>query len=323
MPKKRAKRRPLPPDGTHADGDTGKVIGRKGPVYFVLDQHGQTCPCVARGSGKKAVIGDEVEFVANVASEMADGLLTAVLPRRSQLKRADALGRRAQILAANVDKIIIVVSPTPPMREGLIDRYLVAASSQLIPPAIVFNKLDLVSAEERSGFDARLDVYRNIGIECLSVSAHDKTGLEQLVQLLSHGTSMLVGHSGVGKTSLINQVCPGVEERVQAISEASGRGQHTTTTSWIYSLPGGGQIIDSPGIRSFGLWGIAENELREHFVEFRAFADECRFGDCQHLREPKCAVRAAVEAGLIHARRYASYVSMRETLLGEADGPNR
>ena len=147
----------------------------------------------------------------------------------------------------------------------------------------------------------------------LTVSAKDGTGIDELLNSLSDGMSIFVGHSGVGKTSLINHVCPGVEERVQTISDASGRGQHTTTTSWVYALPNGGQIIDSPGIRSFGLWGISEHELREHFIEFKAYADSCRFKDCQHIHEPKCAVRAAVDTNAIDPRRYASYIHMRES----------
>ena len=141
--------------------------------------------------------------------------------------------------------------------------------------------------------------------------------MQQAIEALAGSTSILVGHSGVGKTSLINQICPGVSEKVQAISEATGRGQHTTTTSALYRLPLDGEVIDSPGVRSFGLWGIEADGLRDYFREFIDYQSDCRFGDCQHVSEPRCAVRAAVNNEQIHPTRYQSYLNIRESLLGD------
>lgn len=301
----------------------GRVITRLGPVYTVEADDGSLIDCIARGRAKKAVVGDRVRFETDVDNEMAEGLVTGIGPRHSALVRADAMGRRAQTLAANIGRIFIVAAVEPPLREGLIDRYLVAAHAQGIEASIVFNKVDLLDAEEAEEVGARLAVYPPLGYPVLFASAESGHGVEELRAATRGLCSIFVGHSGVGKTSLLNVLDPGLGERVQALSAASGRGQHTTTTSALYALPGGGEVIDSPGVRGFALWGIDADSVHKHFPEFLELADQCRFANCRHLEEPQCRVIEAVESGEIAESRYDSYLKIRESLLTDDPFPNR
>lgn len=308
----------------HARPETnGRVVTRLGPVFTVEDDEGGLIDCVARGRGKRAVVGDRVRFDPDADSEMAPGLIVAVGERRSQLVRADALGRRAQVLAANIDRVFVVCAVEPPIREGLIDRYLVAAHAQGIEASVVFNKLDLAYEDELAEIMEMLAVYPPLGYPVLSTSAEDGRGLDALRAATRDQCSIFVGHSGVGKTSLLNALDPGLGERVQALSYASGRGQHTTTTSAMYALPGGGEVIDSPGVRGFALWGIDAEGVRHHFPEFVERAAGCRFADCRHVHEPQCAVLEALDEGDIAESRYDSYLKIRASLQSDDDFPNR
>lgn len=295
----------------------GRVIIRQGPVLTVEGSDGRRFDCVAKGRGKRAVVGDRVYVQADAGTELAEHLVIGYAPRETELARADAFGRRAKVIAANVDQLWVVVAIEPPLRPGLIDRLLVAAEAQGIEAGIIFNKIDLLSPALRAEIKPLLDVYRHIGYPVLDVSAHSGEGLEALQAALNAHTSVLVGHSGVGKTSLLNALCPGLVERVQALSEASGRGIHTTTAAALFTLPTGGEIVDSPGVRTFALWDVDPEALRDYFVEFVPFAEACRFSNCRHVNEPNCAVKAAVEAGQISELRYDSYLRMRATLAGE------
>ncbi len=298
----------------------GRVVTRRGPVLTVEMDDGVVVECVARGKGKRAVVGDRVRFARDADTEMAAGLVTEVAERRSALVRADALGRREQVLAANIDHIFVVVTIEPPLREGLIDRYLVAAHMQGIDASVVFNKVDLLDDPDLiDEVGERLAPYPGLGHPVYFVSAATGHGLDELRDALRDRCSVFVGHSGVGKTSLLNGLDPTLGERVQALSESSGRGQHTTSGAMLHHLPGGGDVIDSPGVRGFAIWGLEPRELRDHFPEFVELADRCRFKDCQHLEEPACAVQAAVEDGAIAESRYASYLKIRASLDGFDD----
>jgi len=313
---KRFKKRANPKGGTPTPCiPNGLVIGRVGPVFKVRGDDGRLHDCLGKGEGKRAVIGDRVRVEAGVMTDLSNAILHQVAPRDTELVRMDALGRRPQTVAANLSRVFIVCAVLPELREGLIDRYLVAADRQDIPAEIVLNKVDLLSDSERDFWSNRLAAYRRLGWPVHEVSAHNGEGLKRLAAAFIERTSILVGHSGVGKTSLINALCPGVEERVKEISEATGKGTHTTTTSAMYALPAGGAVIDSPGIRSFGLWGVSAESLREHFREFVELQSSCRFSDCQHLKEPQCAIRLGVESGDLDERRYLSYRAIRESLL--------
>ena len=271
-------------------------------------------PCVGHGPGKGAVVGDRVWFSLDADTDMADGVVRAVAPRDTELIRSDAMGRRAQVLAANVDRVFVVVSVEPPLREGLIDRYLASAHQAGIDARVLFNKIDLLDDEGLIDVLERLRVYPEIGYPLHLTSAASGQGVDALREALVDRCSIFVGHSGVGKTSLLNALDPGLGERVQTLSGSSGRGQHTTSTSALYTLPGGGDVIVGVGVRAFGLWGIDPEDVKDCFVEFAGRAPDCRFGDCQHVAEPGCAVKAGLEAGELSAARYESYLRMRESI---------
>lgn len=271
-------------------------------------------PCIARGKGKAAVVGDRV---------MLDGdLVTGVGPRKSELVRVDALGDRPQVIAANIDVMFIVCAVEPPLREGLIDRYIVAAHAARIDPVIIFNKTDLWlddEPEDEEDFRERLSPYPPLGVPVFYTAATEERGLEGVREAMVGRLGIFVGHSGVGKTSLLNALCPGLAHRTQELSEQSGRGRHTTTHTELFVVPTGGEVIDSPGIRAFGLWAMAPTEVKSHFVEFAEFARQCRFANCIHDREPGCAVKAAVESEKISPYRYEAYLRIKDSLAD--DGP--
>ncbi|MDQ2690733.1 MAG: ribosome small subunit-dependent GTPase A [Chloroflexota bacterium] len=260
-------------------------------------------------------IGDRVRY-----REAGDGrgVIVEVLPRQSKLSRpAPVPGQRIfeQVIVANVDLVVPVfsiASPTP--KWGLLDRYLVAAEAAELPSLIVINKLDL--AWKNPAFDEEIAVYRLIGYPVLSVSAVTGEGIEELKLHLQGRLSVLVGKSGVGKTSLLNAIQPGLGLRVKAVGNGElGKGRHTTTHHEMFTLDFGGALVDTPGIREFGLWDITADELAYLFPEMADHVGRCKFGlSCQHDREPGCAVRKTVMAGEISPYRYQSYMRLREEL---------
>ncbi len=323
-------------DGELSQLATGLVVSRKGPVYIVRWQTGASAEsefwteeqeplqvgdelsCIARREGKAAVIGDLVHFVWE-QSDLALGLIVAVELRDNALVRADALGRRPQTLAANLDRIWIVSALDPPPKSGLIDRYLVAAHVNHINVGLILNKVDLFMDEEHvEELESFLEPYQALKIPILLLSATEGEGIDELNDYLKAERSVFVGHSGVGKTSLLNALIPGLDEAVTEVSDATGKGQHTTTTSTLYTLEHGGEIIDSPGIRSFGLWDMPPEQLKDHFSEFLEYAEQCYFHNCTHLHEPKCAVIDALDRDEIHVERYENYVRIYDDLLDES-----
>lgn len=249
------------------------------------------------------------------------GRIVAQLPRRNALARrgAGAAGGRhvhSQVIAANLDRVVAVMAAAQPAPKwNLLDRYLVSAEAAGIPALICLTKADL--AQDRSGglpddVQAAIDDYRRIGYAVVVTSAADGHGLEALRAALHDGVSALIGKSGVGKTSLLNALEPGLGLRVKAVSAATEKGQHTTTNLELFALEGGGAVVDTPGMREFGLWQVDESDLAQHFPEMRAYIGRCRFGlDCRHDEEPGCAVRRAVMDGAIDPRRYRSFLRLR------------
>lgn len=260
-------------------------------------------------------IGDRVRYAD--AGE-GRGVIVEILPRDSKLSRpAPVPGARVfeQVIVANADLVLPVFSvahPTP--KWGLLDRYLVSAEAAELPSLIVINKLDLAWKNPR--FEEEIEIYRRIGYPVLQVSAVTGEGIEELKQALQGKLSVLVGKSGVGKTSLLNAIQPGLGQRVRAVSQGElGKGRHTTTHLEMFALDFGGALVDTPGIREFGLWDIAGEELAYLFPEMDEFVGRCKFGlSCRHDREPGCAVRKAVVAGSISPYRYQSYMRLREEL---------
>mgnify|MGYP001059934942 CR=1 FL=1 len=295
---------PLGPPGS------GLVIANFGPTLIVEDQAGGLHRCALRQNLDTAVCGDRVVWQAITPGE---GVVSALEARRSLLTRPDYSGRLKPV-AANLDTVAVVFAPEPPLNEFLIDRYLVAIHAMGVAGILVLNKVDLLDGETRATLWARLASYRRIGYPVVSASTREPGGLDDLHALLRTGTAILVGQSGVGKSSLIKALLPDREIRVQALSEATGKGTHTTTTSTLYHLPGGGDLIDSPGVRSFELVDIAREQLEAAFPEFSPHREHCRFANCSHDAEPGCAVQAAVRRGEVEARRLASYQQMRASI---------
>lgn len=260
-------------------------------------------------------IGDRVRFT-DAGQER--GMITEVLPRLSKLSRpAPVPGQRVfeQVIVSNVDLVLpvfAVADPTP--KWGLLDRYLVSAESSDLPVTILITKLDL--AWKNKELDADLEPYRRAGYSIHVVSANTGEGIAELKQLLQGKTSVMVGKSGVGKTSLLNALQPGLGLRVSAVSKGEqGKGRHTTTYLEMFPLDFGGAIVDTPGMREFGLWEIAGEELAYFFPEMAEYVGQCKFGlSCQHDREPGCAIRKAVMNGAVSPHRYKSYMTLRREL---------
>lgn len=289
---------------------TGTLLANYGTYTLVDDDRGERYRCVTRRNLGALVSGDKVIWQAG---RDHSGVIIAVEPRRTLLARPDSAGQMKPV-AANIDQIVIVAAPRPGISEWLIDRYLVAAEITAITPIIVINKLDLMDQTKRRRTEARFAEYRAIGYTVLFASTKQSHGLDELRNRLRGRTSVFVGQSGVGKSSLINALLPDVKARVGELSEASGQGRHTTSAAMQYRLPDGGSIIDSPGIRDFGLWDITVAQAFEGFVEFRPYRGRCRFRNCAHREEPGCALREAVAEDRISARRLESYHRITDSL---------
>lgn len=284
---------------------TGLVIAHFGVQVEVEgqagDQAGQTFRCHLRANLPPLVTGDRVVWRAG---NQGSGVIVAQLPRASELCRPDARGQLKPV-AANVDQMVIVFAPLPEPHANLIDRYLVAAGHAGIRPLLLMNKADLL--EQASSLARLLEVYRTLGYPLLEVSAHRGDGMQALRERLDGHVSVFVGQSGVGKSSLVNSLLPGVDLRVGALSELTGKGTHTTTTARLFHFPGGGHLIDSPGIREFGLTHVTRADVEAGFSEFSDLLGRCRFRDCSHEHEPGCALLAALAEGRIHPQRMESY----------------
>lgn len=234
------------------------------------------------------------------------GVVVARQPRGSELLRPDPFGKLKPV-AANVDQIIIVIAPLPEPHANLVDRYLVAAEAVHIEPIILLNKCDLLETVDGEGIAELLAPYPVLGYRVLEASCQNRDGLAALMRALEGHTSVFVGQSGVGKSSLVNALLPDANTRVGELSEARDKGTHTTTTARLFHLPTGGALIDSPGIREFGLWHMEREQIEQGFREFRPLLGLCKFRDCHHREEPGCAILAAVAAGEISERRMDSY----------------
>ena len=281
----------------------GLVIVNYGKNQLVEDVAGNIYRCVARRGLPQIVCGDEVEWQPTGKSA---GVIETILPRRTVLLRADG-NNKSRPLVTNIDQVIIEAALEPVLDYFLIDKYMVAAELAQAEPLIVINKSDLIRPEDRSRIEALISEYRSIGYTTLLTSALENTGIETFSDCLAGKASILVGQSGVGKSSLIKRLLPDREIVIGRLSAASGLGKHTTTSTTLYHLPHGGRLIDSPGVRDFHLGRIAGDELGNGFREFRPWLGQCKFNDCRHLSEPGCAINAAVAAGNILERRMQSY----------------
>jgi len=288
------------------------VLVSYGSQGVVLLNSGERKPCKFRRKVGRPYCGDRV-LVA--AADEASLVVESVLARKNFFVRTDDRQRR-HIIAANLDQVLIVVATTPLPSRDLMERYLLAVHSLGIEPVIVYNKTDLqVSPDETAAGAtvlAHMSDYEALGYTVIRTSCKTEPGITGLRSVLKDKTSILVGQSGVGKSSLINQLIPDLQIQTGALSSATGKGTHTTTSTMLYQLTDGGQLIDSPGVWEYGIWKLAYDELAAGFIDFNPWHGECHFNNCRHVSEPGCAIKQAVKDGLILDWRFQSYLRLLE-----------
>ena len=296
----------------------GLVIKSTGSWYNVLGDNGQKYECRIKGklrmkglvSTNPVAVGDRVDFELEPDQETA--VISNIHDRKNYIIRKSInLSKQVQIIAANLDLACLVVTLASPRTSlGFIDRFLVTAEAYGVPAVLVFNKLDLFNEEGLEILGNYMDMYEAIGYPCFAVSAVKGTHIETLEAVIKDKISLFSGHSGVGKSSLINRLIPGKELRVGQISDWSDMGKHTTTFAELFDLPFGGKLIDTPGIRELGITDIEKEELGHFFPEMRKLMHSCKFNNCVHINEPGCAVLKALEDGELEPTRYDSYQSI-------------
>lgn len=310
--------------------DYNLVIRNTGSRYVVLTPDDREIQCAAKGNFRikglrttnPVAVGDHVEI--RLGATPGEAFITKVLPRANYIiRRASNLSKESHILAANIDQALLVVTLFHPVTSTtFIDRFLATAEAYGVHAVIVVNKTDLIApdTDESEYLDAFSYLYRSIGYDVVGVSARTGEGIGQLRAILAGKITLLSGNSGVGKTTLINELIPGLDLRTGQISDIHGTGMHTTTFSEMFPLPSGGYVIDTPGVKGFGTIDMDQREISHYFPEIFAIGRQCRFGDCTHTGEPGCAVREALEQSRISQSRYASYLSiMEDASAGAAD----
>lgn len=303
------------------------------PQGIIVDWQGKIISCVLKGLLKKAkthaknlvAVGD---FVLFEKTSEGEGIIGHVKPRRTILSRADNLSRRKeQFIAVNIDQVIITVSVVnPPLKSSIIDRYIIAARKGGMEPLIVINKIDLLNQEEnddsflleveRELYEEAIKAYAAAGIPLISVSTFQGTGIEELKEAMRDKASVFSGQSGAGKSSLINAIA-GLDLRIGEMVEKTKKGTHTTTTTQLIPLEFGGWCVDTPGIKSFGVWNLDREEVEGYFSEIHEHGLHCKFADCTHTHEEQCAVQKALEEERLLPLRYASYQALRQSLSEE------
>lgn len=295
----------------------GLVIKNTGSWYTVKTDDGNIVESKIKGnfrlkgirSTNPVAVGDRVEIIRN---QEGTAFISAIEDRRNYIiRKSQNLSKQSHIIAANVDQAFLIVTVNYPQTSTtFIDRFLASAEAYSVPVVLVFNKTDLLSEEERHYQDMMMTLYENVGYQCVAISAEKGDGVDTLLPLLHDKITLLSGNSGVGKSTLINRILPGVNLRTAEISDSHNTGMHTTTFSEMLLLPDGGYIIDTPGIKGFGTFNMEPEEISGFFKEIFRFSKDCRFNNCTHTHEPGCAVIKAVEDHYIAASRYQSYLSM-------------
>lgn len=260
-------------------------------------------------------VGDEVTLVME-EGEQGTAMITDIAARKNYIVRSSPQSKyKKHIVASNLDQAVLVCTVKEPRTsQGFIDRFLVTAAAYHIPVILVFNKKDVYKDKEMEKFEHWKTVFEEIGYTVLLTAAEKGEGMDEVKALLKDKTTLMSGHSGVGKSTLINQLIPGLDLRTKNVSGWSGKGLHTTTFAEMFDIPGGGSLIDTPGVREFGIVDIPKTELSQYFLDMRPYLNDCQFNNCQHLDEPDCAVKEAVEEGEIDMERYLSYVAIWHTI---------
>jgi ribosome biogenesis GTPase / thiamine phosphate phosphatase len=295
---------------------TGIVAKSTGNRYLVRTEKGEILDCVLKGKirleGRKTTNPIAVGDVVDLEREENDTVINRIHPRRNYIIRKSInLSKQAQIIASNLDQAVLVVTLVAPRTSlGFIDRFLITAEAYSIPAKLVFNKADILDEALLALQQEIIDIYEKIGYECLVVSSTNRNGLDKIKELLKDKTTLISGHSGVGKSTLINAIEPGLDLKTGEISAAHSKGMHTTTFAELHELSFGGFIIDTPGIKELGLVEMKKEEVGHYFPEIRAVMNDCKFNNCLHVNEPKCAVKEAVERGEISEERYHSYLGI-------------
>lgn len=289
-----------------AKAENGRVYQARIKGVFKIDEITSTNPIA---------VGDEVEMeIEDIQEESA--MIDHIYDRRNYVARVSPHNKRQHhIIASNLDQSILFATlKDPKTSQGFIDRFLVSCESYHIPAIIVFNKSDIYRKKELEKFALLKGIYETVGYKVLLVSVQDNIGIAEVKSLLHNKTTLLSGHSGVGKSTFINTVFPEFNLRTQEVSGWSGKGLHTTTFAEMFDLAGGGQIIDTPGVREFGLVDIPKQELSHYFPEMKRLMNGCQFNNCMHINEPGCAVKDAVNEGTVSVDRYASYLTILDTM---------
>jgi ribosome biogenesis GTPase len=289
-----------------AKAGNGRMYNARIKGIFKIDEITSTNPLA---------VGDEVEMVVEDIQEES-AMIDQIYDRRNYVARVSPHNKRQHhIIASNLDQSILFATlKDPKTSQGFMDRFLVSCESYHIPAIIVFNKADLYKKKEMERFALLKDIYEAVGYKVVLASIQEKTGIDEVKELLHNKTTLLSGHSGVGKSTFINAVFPEFNLRTQEVSGWSGKGLHTTTFAEMFDLASGGQIIDTPGVREFGLVDITKQELSHFFPEMRALINDCQFNNCMHINEPGCAVKEAVNAGAVSVDRYVSYLTILDTM---------
>ena len=298
------------------------VYKSTGSWYFVKNEKGESFNARLKGKFKidnisstnPIAVGDKVTIENETDSESV--VISEIHKRNNYINRVSPHNKNQQhIVASNLDQSLLFATIKEPKTSlGFIDRFLITAEAYHVPAIIVFNKIDLLKPKDEDYLNYVKIIYEKIGYKIVEISLEKRTGVEKLTELLKDKTTLITGHSGVGKSTFINYLFPEFKIKTQDVSNWSGKGMHTTTFAEMFDLPFGGKIIDTPGIRELGLVDIEKQELSQYFPEMRALLNDCQFNNCMHINEPDCAIKNAVSKNSIHSDRYYSYLNILESI---------